>query len=273
MRSRARWASWAGRKCTTVRPRTARSVPVMPRVPARGPHRECRRQTGAGRSRDRGSPHRSEGLVLSQPQQLLRAESGDGGSAARSRAPASPAARAVRAPAVSCFRPRGRRSAAVRRTGAAQARRRRTASLSPQVAPVQPARRRRRRPREPAGAGMCLCQAPAAQRARLSRSRSRDRLRSLGRTVDHRRPQDRPVKSAPADLVLRGQPDLLRRRVKGRRHRGGGDEDGPRDARLLGGGDNARAVAEAERRDADQGITAGPRRTPRRDGGRHRDHR
>jgi len=44
-------------------------------------------------------------------------------------------------------------------------------------------------------------------------------LREVGRA------QDRPVQARAADLVLRGQPDLLGRRVQGRRHRGGGHED------------------------------------------------
>jgi hypothetical protein len=45
--------------------------------------------------------------------------------------------------------------------------------------------------------------------------------------------------------------------MQGRGHRGGGDEHGPRDGRLLGGGDDARSVAESERRQTDQGLAAG----------------
>ena len=78
-----------------------------------------------------------------------------------------------------------------------------------------------------------------------------------GIAVDHRRPQDRPVQTAAADLLLRGQPDLLGRRVQGRRHRGRRDEDRPRDASRLGGGDDGRAVTEAQRGQADQDLAAG----------------
>ena len=106
--------------------------------------------------------------------------------------------------------------------------------------------------------------------ARLQPEQEPGQVAVPGGTVDHGRPQDRPVKSGAANLLLRGQPNLPRRRVKGRRHRGGGDEDGLRDADLLGGGDNARAVAEAQATRGRPGHHSVPRRTPRRDGGHHR---
>ena len=80
-----------------------------------------------------------------------------------------------------------------------------------------------------------------------------------GVAVDHRRPQDRPVQAGAADLLLRGQPDLLGRRVQGRRHRGGGDEHGPLDPGLLGGGHDGRAVPEAQRGQADQDVAVARR--------------
>jgi hypothetical protein len=114
-----------------------------------------------------------------------------------------------------------------------------------------------------------LLQLPAATRHRhdqrhreasqpCERRKQPGQVPVAARTVDHRRPQDRPAQVGDADLVLGGQPHRLGASGKPRGHRGRRDEDGSIEPGPFRRADDAGSVPEAERCQVDQRVAARP---------------
>jgi hypothetical protein len=76
------------------------------------------------------------------------------------------------------------------------------------------------------------------------------------RTVDHGRPQDRPLQRGRADRFFGGEPHRFRPGGERRGHRGGGDEHGPVEVRAGRCRDNPLRMTEPERRQVDQRVAA-----------------